>query len=256
MPVFKDDDDTTGFKSNGSGFSFSGVNVSSNKLGASEYTLVGISADRSGSVAPFVDEIEGCLRNSLQACQDSPRVDNLLVRLTSFGGAGGLKPVEQEHGYRLLSDCHLANYTKFLKAGGGTPLYDATVDMVDSLATYGKALQDQKYTANGLLVILTDGGESGMSTMTVRSCQEAFERAKKSEALESLLTILIGINIKEPAIAGYLKAFEKDAGFDQYIEAPDASPKTFSRIAGFISKSVSSQSMAIGTGAKSQVITF
>lgn len=247
MPLF-DTDDMTSFKATGSGFHFSGVNV--NQLGASEYTLVGIACDRSSSVQGFAAEIEGCLKSSLEGCQRSPRVDNLLVRLLAFN-----QHVSEEHGFRPLSDCHLATYDGFLKPGGTTSLYDASVDLVDSLATYGKSLIDQDYTVNGLVCILTDGIDVG-STLRAKDVQAALKRALQSEALESLVSILIGVNVQEPQISSYLKAFKDEAGFGQYIEAKDASPKTFAKIAGFISKSVSSQSQSVGSKAASQPITF
>lgn len=248
MPIFQDDD-AQAFQATGSGFHFSGINT--NKLGASEYTLVGVAADRSGSVAGFAGEIEGCLKSSLEGCQNSPRVDNLLVRTVAFN-----HDVSEEHGFRPLADCHTANYDGFLKPSGGTALYDATVNIVDSMATYGKQLIDQDYTANGILVVLTDGAESGASTLTVNGVLEAFKRARMSESLESLVTILIGINVTDQYVSKFLNDFKTQAGFDQYIEAKDASPKTFAKIAGFISKSVSSQSQAIGSGAASLPITF
>lgn len=248
MPIFTDNDDMINLKTTGSGFHFSGTNI--NKLGASEYTLVGIACDVSSSVIPFASEIEGCLKTSLEACQKSPRVDNLLVRLLTFN-----TKVNEEHGFRPLSDCHLANYTGLIKPGGTTSLYDASVNLIDSLATYGKQLISQDYTVNGIVAILTDGEDVG-STLTVREVAAALKRALNSEALESLVSILIGINVQDPRISQFLKAFKDDAGIGQYIEAKDASPKTFARIAGFISKSVSSQSQSLGTGAASQQITF
>jgi len=247
MPIF-DDDNQEAFKSTGSGFHFSGTKIAN--LGASEYTLVGIACDTSSSVTSFAKEIEGCLVTSLEGCQRSPRVDNLLVRLLTFN-----HKVNEEHGFRPLSDCHLAKYAGVIAPGGTTSLYDASVNLVDSLATYGKSLTDQDYTVNGLVVVLTDGMDVG-STMTVKGVKDAIARAQMSEALESIVTILIGINVTDPEVSRYLAAFKNDAGFQQYIEAKDASPKTFARIAGFISKSVSSQSQSVGSGGPSQPITF
>lgn len=246
MPLFKDDS-AVSFQST-SGFHFSGTNIK--KLGASEYTLVGFAADVSSSVTDFAQEIEGCLVSSIEGCQRSPRADNLLVRLLTFSSK-----VREEHGFRPLTDCHLANYKGCIQPGGTTSLYDASVNLIDSLATYGKDLTSNDYTANGIVVILTDGMDVG-STLKVKDVKEAIARTKKSEALESMTTILIGINVTDPQVSAFLKSFKDDAGFDQYIEAKDSSAKTFARIAGFISKSVSSASQAIGTGAASQPITF
>lgn len=243
-----DNDDAQSFRTIGSGFQFSAI--SDDQLGASEYTLVAIAADKSSSVAGFDKEIEGCLKTSLQGCIHSPRVDNLLVRLLTFN-----TKLDEVHGYKLLADCPIGNYDGIIKPGGCTSLYDACVSSIDSLATYGKQLIQNKYTANGLCVVITDGCDVG-STQTLKSVKEAVERSRRSECLESILNILIGVNVTDTEVHRALEELQREAGFDKYIEAKDASPKTFARIAGFISKSISSQSQAINTGKASLLITF
>jgi hypothetical protein len=247
MPIF-DDDDQESFNATGAGFGFSGVKADT--LGATKYTLVGLVADRSGSVSGLERDIEACIKSSLQGCQKSAYVDNLLVRYLGFDSDR-----EELHGFRPLSDCHLGNYDGSLKIGGATVLYDASVDMIDSLATYGKYLQDQEYTANAIVVILTDGMDQG-STLSVNEVKAAVARARQGETLESIRTILIGFNVQNPRISQFLNEFKTKAEIDQYIECQDATPDTFSRIAGFISQSVSSQSQAVGSGGPSQAITF
>ncbi len=247
MPLFADDSNES-FKANGSGFQFSGINIS--QLGASEYTLFGIGCDTSLSVTPFADEIEGCLKSSLESCQRSPRVDNLLARFITFNSQ-----VHEEHGFRPLADCHLGNYTGSIKPGGQTVLRDATANLVDSLATYGKQLIDNDYIANGILVIITDGCDVG-STLGIKQVQEAMKRALVSESLESLVSILVGVNVTDSTVSQFLKEFKDQAGFTQYVEVNDASPKTLAKLAKFISTSVSSQSQSVGSGGPSQAITF
>ena len=248
MPLF-DTEYSSSHTTSGSGFHFSGAKLSS--LGASEYTLVGIAADRSPSVQDFAAEIEGCLGSSLEGCQRSPRVDNLLVRLTAFN-----EHLEEIHGFRPLADCHLGSYPGFLKPGGrATALYDASTELVDSLATYGKLLSDQDYTVNGLVVILTDGMDNA-SKFRPDDVTAALARAKKAESLESIVTILIGINVTDPTVSDFLRRFKDEGGFQQYVEAKDASAKTFAKIAGFISKSVSSQSQSVGSKQASQPVAF
>jgi hypothetical protein len=246
MPLFDDAQDT--FQSNGSGFQFSGINIS--QLGASEYTLFGGAWDVSGSVSAFAKEIEACLVNSLEACQRSPRADNLLTRQLTFSSS-----IDELHGFRPLADCHLGKYKGCIQPGGATVLYDASVDLVDSLATYGKQLISNDFMANGIVVICTDGADYG-STLKAHNVAEAMKRATQSEALESLVSILIGINITQPSIAKYLEDFKNEAGFSQYIGTADASPKTLAKLAQFIHASVSSQSTAIGSGGPSKLITF
>lgn len=248
MPIFQDDD-AANFKGNGGGFQFSGINI--NQLtGASAYTLVGLACDRSSSVTSFASDIERCVKETIKACQKSARADNLLVRTLAFG-----TEVTEEHGFRPLMNCTPDKYDGFLKPGGRTLLYDASVDLVDSLATYGKSLMEQDYTANGIVVIVTDGADY-TSAMKAHHVKEALQRARQSESLESIVSILIGINVKEPEISNYLKGFKDEAGFDQYIEAPDVSSQTMAKITGFVSRSISSQSMAVGSGGPSALITF
>lgn len=249
MPIF-DDDDQDSFNATGSGFAFSGVKaVDAAKL-ATEYTLVGIAADRSGSLSGFDRQIEALIINSLEGCQKSPRVDNLLARVMAYSTSR-----EELHGFRPLADCHLANYQNSIHTGGCTVLYDASVDMIDSVATYGKKLRDEEVMANGIVVIITDGYDEG-SKLSVNEVQAAIERARRSESLESVLTILIGLNVQNPVISRKLTEFKDKAGIDQYIEANDATPATFAKVAKFISTSVSSQSQALGTGGPSKPITF
>jgi hypothetical protein len=247
MPIFHDDT-AESFRTAGSGFHFSGTSI--NNLGASEYTLVGVACDRSGSVIQFAAEIEKCLRTALESCQNSPRVDNLLVRLLAFNHM-----LDEQHGFRPLRDCPLAGYDGFLCPGGMTALYDASVNLVDSLATYGRTLMSNDYTVNGLAIVITDGCDN-MSKLTMGEVSNAVQRATQAESLESLITVLIGINIQDPDVSRALNDLKSNGGFTQYVEAKDASPKTLARVAGFISKSISSQSQSIGSGAASLPITF
>lgn len=250
MPKFGSNDDSQNqsqFKST-SGFHFSAVNL--NKLGASEYSLFGLAADCSSSVEPFAKEIEACVVETVKGCQRSPRADNMLVRYMTFA----TRPQEQ-HGFRPLNDCHPDSYKGSIQPGGTTALYDTSTDLIDSLAAYGKHLVQHDYTTNGIVVIITDGMDVG-SSLTAASVKDAIARAKMSESLESLVTILIGINVQDSRVSDFLKRFKDEAGIGQYIEAKDASEKTLAKVAGFISKSVSSQSQSLGTGGASQPISF
>jgi hypothetical protein len=163
--------------------------------------------------------------------------------------------IQEVHGFKPLAGCHLAGYDGSVNTGGGTALYDASVNLVDSLATYGKQLIDEEYSVNGIVVILTDG-EDLHSTLTAKSVKEALTRATGSESLESLVSILIGVNVTDPNVGRFLADFKTAAGFTQYVETKDASPQTLAKLAGFISRSVSSQSQAVGTKGPSQPITF
>ena len=125
---------------------------------------------------------------------------------------------------------------------------------MESLATYGKTLIAGDYGVNGIVCVVTDGKDE-CSTLAARDVKAALERAMSSESLESLVSILIGVNVQDPTVSDYLRRFKDEVGFTQYVEAKDASPKTLAKLAGFISKSVSSQSQSLGTKAASQPLS-
>lgn len=245
MPVL--DDTMEQHSLGGSGFQFSATKISN--LGATEYTLFGLACDKSGSVSGFGQDIEAALKSVIESCQRSPRADNLMARVITFDSR-----VSEVHGFKPLADCHLANYTGVIQPGGGTALYDASASLIDSVAAYGKSLLAQDYAANGIVCVVTDGYDEH-STLGVNAVKEALERAMQSESLESLVSILIGVNVTNSTIQRKLEAFKNEAGFTQYVQTSDASPKTLAKLAGFISKSVSSQSQSLGTKAASQPIS-
>ena len=233
---------------NPSAFGFSAVDLKT--LTASEYTLVGITGDRSGSTGSFYREEENAIKEVIRSCQRSPRADHLMVRCTTFDNV-----ITEAHGFKLLQDCKPDDYSGILTPGGTTALYDASIDAVDALARYGKQLQDNDYCANAILFVITDGGDNA-SKFTAAGVKAAVERARMSENLESIVTILIGVNVTDPAIASYLKSFQAAAGFTQYVELKDASAATLARLASFVSRSISSASQSLGSGGASQQLSF
>lgn len=232
----------------GTHFGFSATRIED--LGASEYTLVGITVDVSGSVALFRSEIEKCVKEVVRSCADSPRADNLMLRLTTFDD-----DVEEKHGFRLLSECDVSKYDGSVVIGGMTALCDASYDMIGSVAAYGKQLTENHYDVNGIVFVITDGADN-RSKMTPDAVKRAQLEAQKTESLESILTILIGVNVTDPALAGYLRDFEKEAGFSKYVELADASAKSLAKLAEFVSKSISAKSQTVGTKKASAPLNF
>jgi uncharacterized protein YegL len=234
----------------GSNYGFSAARIED--LGASEYTLVDIEVDRSGSVGGFGPEIEKALKTVLQACRHSPRADNLMLRVNMFNHS-----LSELHGFKPLTDINVDDYTGSINPGGGTALYDASHNGVEAVARYGKDLAAQHYEANAIVFVITDGYENGNSTMTANSVRDALKAAVHDEDLESLRSVLIGVNV-DPAsgTSSVLDDFKNTAGFDQYVAAGDASESNLAKLADFVSKSISAQSQALGTGGASQSLTF
>ena len=151
------------------------------------------------------------------------------------------------------SDCNLADYK--LNVGGYTALYDAVVDSVEATVKYADTLAGQDYMSNGVVFVITDGMNCAGS-MTMQNVRNAIDGASRNEALESLNTILVGVNVTDPQVSQHLSDLNKNGGFSQYVELKDALPQTLAKLANFASRSVSAASQSLGTGGPSKALTF
>ena len=232
------------------GFNFSAVKIED--LGASDYTIVTIVQDVSGSVDPYKVDMEATLQKILEACQKSPRSQNLLIRLVSFSGN-----VAEIHGFRELKTINPAEYSNILKCYGSTALMDATLNSAEATEAYGSHLGSMDYRSNGIMFVITDGQDNAsVVAKNPAVLKKAFHKIKTGEiALESFISILVGVG-DDPNDIAYLSQLATDAGFDQFVEMGKATPSRLAKLADFISKSISSQSQALGSGAASQPLTF
>jgi len=220
------------------------------ELGATEYTVVTIACDVSGSTAAFTFDMEAAITQIVQACKSSPRADNLLLRLVAFDDT-----VSELHGFKLLENCHLADYGGILRAGGSTALYDAAENSVSSTINYGHKLLSGDFSANAILFVITDGMDNA-SRLPAGKVKEALAKAVTSEALESIVSVLIGVNVQDPHASRFLRQFKGEANFTQYVELDKADAKTLARLAEFVSRSIGAQSQSLGTGGHSQSLVF
>lgn len=243
------------FSIGGSSFSFSGVGV--DDLGATEYTLVVLAVDTSASVGPFAPEIRGCIKNVVESCRKSPRADNLLLRVVTFD-----KSVVEFHGFKELAQINASDYENIDCIGPRTALFDAAYTAIGSVDEYGRKLVEDDFAANAIVVVITDGADNSSSVSASAVASKAKEARgaaggpSAEEGVESLLTLLIGVNVNNVYTKDALSSFKTDGDFDQYIEVDNASPKTLAKLAKFVSQSISSQSVALGTGGASQALTF
>jgi len=220
------------------------------ELGATEYTVVTVACDVSGSTAGFIFDMEAAVARVVEACKSSPRADNLLLRLVAFDDT-----LAEVHGFKLLENCDLADYGGVLRAGGSTALYDAAENAVTSTVDYGRRLLAGDFSANAILFIITDGMDNA-SCRPAHAVKDALAAALKSEALESFVSVLIGVGVQDAQAARFLRQFQREAGFTQYVELDKADARTLARLAEFVSRSVSAQSQALGTGGASRPLVF
>lgn len=230
------------------GFDYTSIAVE--KLGASEYTVVGIVTDKTSSVGMFKDDLERMIGASVGSCRESARALNLLVRTTAFNSGG----IEELHGFTLLSTIDPDAYVGTINPQGSTNLYDATLESIEATDEYVQSLFDAERicNANCIIFVITDGDDNSSSKADPQIVKEAIEKVKKSEVMESIHTILIGVNDADTYFQQRLEEFRKEAGIDEYLSMGDVTEKKLAKLAKFVSQSISSTSQALGTGQASQ----
>lgn len=226
----------------GGNFQFSAIRP--DKLGATEYTLVTIVVDTSSSVGAFADELLHCIKAVIAGCQRNPRADNVMVRLMTFNSHR-----QEIHGFVPLRQLQVDQYVP-LKCQGMTALYDATYDALTATVTYAEQLSHYNLAVNAAIYILTDG-EDNESKIAPSLIAKEMQRIARQESLESLVSVLVGVNTREASVAGYLQMFKDEAKLSQYVDITDATPDMLAKLAAFVDKSIRAQSMALGSGTAS-----
>lgn len=255
MPRFSTEQVTT------KNFGFSRVSL--DDLGGTEYTLVGISIDTSGSISGHERDLEKMANAIIDGISvDSqgnprPRANNMLVRISTFD-----RGVHELIGFQppLSIDRSLLKFT----AGGTTSLVDAFISDSEAIQTTAQDMTDRQLEVNSIQFIITDGEENtstlgrkenGPDGVFFPELKKAIDGTSRKEILESHLSVIVHINsgdtISKRCVEELLRS-----GIDQVEVAKDASPQSLAKIAGFASESISSQSQALGTGGPSQLLTL
>jgi hypothetical protein len=195
---------------------------------------------------------------SAESCKNSPRAENLLYRATAFNALwGGKQNIIELCGFTLLNSLDTSKFKGSLSPNGATPLYSATLDAVDALYDYGKTLYQKRMVCNGILFVITDGEDNASEVgHTPSVIKDMIQKIINEGILESLRTILIGVNDGIDSLKNYLDTFKQDAEIDEYISIGNVTSGKLAKLAQFVSQSVSSQSQALGTGGSSQPINF
>jgi uncharacterized protein YegL len=231
----------------GGNYGYTGTQV--DQLTSFENTLAVGLLDESGSTTGFARDMELCVKEIIKSLRHSPRADNLMYRHCHFG-----TNFREVHGYKPLAQINPDDYDNCYQPGGRTALYDSYDRVFTELIDYAEKQAAQKYLCNGVVYGISDGQDYG-STLGRKDVRLKLARAISSEALESLITILIGVN-DDSQIQDDLQKFANEVGFTQYIPVAKADEKTLAKVANFVSQSISSQSQALGTGGPSKSLTF
>jgi len=248
MPKLMNQDDT---QSNNTPSNFAYSNVSIDNLTSPRYSIVQILLDESGSVGSFKNEIEDAVMKVYEACKKSPDSENLLIRVATFTSPTGINEV---HGFLPINGIDASQYKNMLNPRGCTPLCDAAMDSIETVRSFGKQLVDQDYLVNAIIFVITDGEENSSTKSRVSDIKNAINLARSEEVLDSINTILVGIN--DVGLAVTLDSFRQSVGFDQYISVGDANPGKLAKLANFVSQSISSTSQVLGTGGPSKPVSL
>ena len=236
----------------GSNYGYTGIPV--DDLETQDNTLVVAGFDQSGSTKKWASDMENCIKEIIKSCRSA--ADKLIYRQVQFDDE-----IKEFHGYKPLAECNVDDYTGCWSGGGTTNLYGASENIIDSIVDYAEQQAALHYNVNAIAYFLTDGahylpGVADKTLFTMEKVRLANQRAIDCEALESIMTICIGITGGDDRIRDKLRAFSNDVNFTQFIDVADADEKTLAKIANFISASVQSQSQALGSGGPSQSLTF
>lgn len=232
-------------------FQYSALDID---LPATEYTLVNLLVDQTGSVYDFKSQLEACMKTVVDSCKKHPRSQNLLMRCAAFNSTYTSNNIKEINGFNIVDNIDTSIYK--LNPEGYTPLYDATMDSIETLENYAKSLNDQDYFCNGILFVITDGEENSSKIATMSKIKNAVQSVRTNESLESIKMILIGVNDNDSSLKRKLESFKEESGFDEYISMGDATPAKLAKLADWISRSVSSTSQALGTGGPSQTLSI
>jgi hypothetical protein len=252
MPKLGVKDQSGKYKLKG-GFQYSGVRLE--KLDASEYSLITLVIDITGSVQGFEDLLLNMVKTIVGTCSGLPTAQNILLRVVLFNSRG----INEVHGFKPLIDIDAdADYTTF-QCYGSTNLYDAVFSSIEATLSEGTRLLKSDYGVNGTVFIITDGDDNA-SKMLPKDIEAQMGRAAKAEEIEHLDAVLIGVKDKDIAgddwtqhVSQRLDDFVVGAKLTKYVDIGDATDKAIKKLAWDISESVSSASQAIVTGGQSQL---
>jgi uncharacterized protein YegL len=237
-----------------SGFQYSSIGIKN--LGASQYTIVQILMDWTGSVGSFAPLLEQCLKDVFEACSKGAMSENILFRVLTFSDQMPKNHTEI-HGFLPLNTIDPQLYNIPNAPYGGTPLYNVTLNAVESLFAYGKELHANRYTINSVLFVVTDGEDTQHYTAQDKAramnlIANLKAELRNGEFLDTFNSYLIGIN--DTSCQKALKDFERSSCFDGYKSIQDANSKSIAKLAQWMSQSVSTVSKNIGGGNSQQIV--
>ena len=229
-------------------FTFSAVNPDDlEELG---YTLATVVLDASGSLEYKKNLLTALLKTIAIGLKKSSRKETILLRVIIFN-----ETIWEIHGFKHVTQIDSDNDYEGIEPKGMTGLVDSMFSAVASTYEYAKKLVDDGYDTNACVYIITDGMDN-RSKKKARDVSEQIARMKAGEEVESIITILFGVN--DPIcgwskdVASALSELQAEVDFTEYIDAGDVTEENVGKIGGVVSSSIVSTSQALGTKGPSQ----
>ena len=163
-----------------------GGNFDPNDVDQERVVLLGLIFDRSPSTIPYASDFNRATQEFLQEEQKSHIVDELFFQIVSFAS-----DVTVDSGWAPVSGCD-TNRTFFSSSRNGlTAGYDAVKIGLESMLSYGAALEKQAVDVRYNLCIFTDGDFNDGIDQTGKSVRTILDKIRSDENLYGKFTIFL-----------------------------------------------------------------
>lgn len=213
-------------------------NFDPSAIQASETINVTFVIDKSGSIGPFVNDLNTVLNDFLHELQRSHVADRVLMQVVEFNGN-----IDVKTAFRPIADVEDFKVVP----SGMTALYDAMLAALENAVAYKEEQENNGLSSKSLVFLITDGDDTcnGDPAPVKQKLMEIYQNEANSFAFS---VIMFGLG--------------SEAEFDQSREAMGirkemmaklgTTAKELRKMVNFISSSVSSSA----SGAQVTAVTF
>lgn len=221
------------------------------QITANEYTIATLIIDKSGSVASYASQLEESVSIAVERLKKHVRAQYILLRVLYFN-----RVIEEIHGFKLLDSINPKDYSGTIHPAGSTNIYEAFGTSIEATEREAQRLIDAKeITTNAWIMVITDGYQNESSFFSPTSIKAKLEGMVTDEKVESVYSILVGVNSDASGITKALEDLKDEVGFTQYLSINDFINNK-EALAGLIVVSLSSQSQSVNSGGPSKQITL
>ena len=140
----------------------------------------------------------------------------------------------------------VGDYRGCITIGGTTALFDAAHNAIAPVRRTASDLADHDFDVNAIVFVITDGADNA-SHASAADVKRAVDGVITSESLESLRTVLVAVagGVQLQRLPAQLRAARASTRRSRSAGAERA---TLAKLASFVSRSISAQSQALGSG--------